>query len=713
MSIGISSGGGYIAPTYLGDADGAAIPSATGKTPGDYYIISTAGGGYSVGDMAVVNATSTGYNRIPDSSAAIARATAGYGVTMRVFGDSTTDNSNSWADQWASEFGGTLDDQSLSGDSLALMLYKAIPLSVGAGAITAIQDGVNDAVLLESQSQYLQMFRGMLPRMMLHHLIPDSKKLDGDNSRVTFTGSWSGDTKFLGGTVNRVTTTNGDSVEFTAYGTAVYIATRLKHLNSAGQISVTIDGVSYGTVNLVDGLNAESSLSSVTYNQTPTVLRYGGLTETMHTVTITVTSSTSGTNQVWFDWGAGNMDWAPSDRTSLFWCNGTRKTPAAYSGSGGSDSALRELNEAAAEWLTILAGDGFNVVLVPFAAHYDPNIGSLSSDGTHPNTDGKAAQYAAFRGAWLAWRANRIPSNWYPRTLTFGSACAQSGVLRVRYTDTPIAARNLADSGDIAPLSFVAGTLTCFGGLLTPDSANNRIYIGATTTTSSPPGTLYIGPAEATGTNVAGSNVVLRAGRNTGNADGGYLAVEVYKDGTSGTTQGTAYEAMRWLKGVAVDVKNANGVSARLGGTLKTSYVAYSNVGTGAETAASHAIGAGALSDTGDQVSFTVMGLFSSNANNKRVRVLFGSAVLFDSGAGIAPQGAYVIEGRVVRTGATSQRAWAWMTCDSALITSKAQRNTTAAETLANSITLAVEVTGAAAGDTIVDLLNVHKITAR
>lgn len=53
---------------YLGTASGASIPSATGKTPGDYYIITTAGGGYSIGDIAVVQVGAAGYDKISISS---------------------------------------------------------------------------------------------------------------------------------------------------------------------------------------------------------------------------------------------------------------------------------------------------------------------------------------------------------------------------------------------------------------------------------------------------------------------------------------------------------------------------------------------------------------------------------------------------------------------------------------------------------------------
>lgn len=53
---------------YLGTAAGASIPSAAGKTPGDYYIITTAGGAYSIGDIAVVQVGSAGYDRISISS---------------------------------------------------------------------------------------------------------------------------------------------------------------------------------------------------------------------------------------------------------------------------------------------------------------------------------------------------------------------------------------------------------------------------------------------------------------------------------------------------------------------------------------------------------------------------------------------------------------------------------------------------------------------
>lgn len=631
----------------------------------------------------------------------------GTGDTLRVFGDSTTAAANSWADQICDEYKLTHQDYAVSGDSLPLMLWKALPLTVEDDAQTAVQDGINDGVNYVNYPAYWTMFDGCVRRMMLHHLIADSAKLYADNSRVSLVGTWTDDTKFRP-SGNKVTNTNGDTATFTVYGNVIYIATRLVNAATGGSFTVTIDGTSFGTVSAVAGAGAEGGLPSATYNQTPTVLRYAGLKEMMHTVVITVTSATAAANKVWLDWVAGNMDCAGTSTVPgpvLFWANASRKTPAGYAGSGGSDAATRQINELFAELVTTYAADGHRIYLVPFAAYYDPNIAGHSADGTHPITAGKTRQYQAFRNVFSALRCGAFqhPLRFLTQ-LVFGAQAAQTGTIRLPY-GASVWARNQGDTHDVEALASVSGGVTRLGRSLIPDFANGLIYFGDLYAGSATPKTSWtLAPIPGAGTDIAGSNLILRGGQSTGNADGGYIDLVTCDAGSSGAGLNTLQINLRCLKNTTVDVFNQSAVPARLGGTLENLAAAYSLSAAGTQNAWAATINAGALLNGGDSMLITLGGFFANTADNKRVRVLFGATVLYDSGAAVAPQNkGFALQIEICRQTGTSWRSIAVLTCDAAAIVADKCQRVAGTDNLATDLALTVEITGGAAGDVILD----------
>lgn len=119
--------------------------------------------------------------------------------------------------------------------------------------------------------------------------------------------------------------------------------------------------------------------------------------------------------------------------------------------------------------------------------------------------------------------------------------------------------------------------------------------------------------------------------------------------------------------------------------------------GAGSETdLISHTIAAGSLATNGDHVILKAAGSFAATVNTKRLRVKWGAATIYDSGAlPISSATSWEIEVTIVRTGATSQR------CSARLITSDAalvavSNYATASETLSGAI--ALKVTGEAVG---------------
>lgn len=120
---------------------------------------------------------------------------------------------------------------------------------------------------------------------------------------------------------------------------------------------------------------------------------------------------------------------------------------------------------------------------------------------------------------------------------------------------------------------------------------------------------------------------------------------------------------------------------------------------------------AGVLSANGDMLHFVNKYRCAANATTKQIKIYFGSAVLANSGA-IAHNGSNIIvEGWIIRTGATTQVAYTKIIegTTGAAWNSSLTGNvnfSTAAETLANAITLRTTVTlgaGAALNDVIQD----------
>ena len=149
---------------------------------------------------------------------------------------------------------------------------------------------------------------------------------------------------------------------------------------------------------------------------------------------------------------------------------------------------------------------------------------------------------------------------------------------------------------------------------------------------------------------------------------------------------------------LAIDVTNgvgvipASGQRAWIGGTIKTIQADAGNVGTGEDPLHSYTLPAAMLSANGQAIEVEVVVTFAANANNKRLKLHFGGTVIFDSTAVAQNGGTCVIRARVTRTGATTQRAFAYLVGGSSL-TDDAQY-TTPGETLSG--TVVIKTTGEA-----------------
>jgi hypothetical protein len=102
------------------------------------------------------------------------------------------------------------------------------------------------------------------------------------------------------------------------------------------------------------------------------------------------------------------------------------------------------------------------------------------------------------------------------------------------------------------------------------------------------------------------------------------------------------------------------GAYGRMGGVLYSAYTAVGNVGGGTDTLHSFQVPSNTLSIDGQSLWFDISGSFANNANVRTLSMGFGADVI-DIVGGFSASANYVwqIVGRIIRTGAATQRAHA------------------------------------------------------
>lgn len=150
-------------------------------------------------------------------------------------------------------------------------------------------------------------------------------------------------------------------------------------------------------------------------------------------------------------------------------------------------------------------------------------------------------------------------------------------------------------------------------------------------------------------------------------------------------------------------------------GTSGTSVLYTSTVQTGNATTVetdlfSYTLPAGALSNNGESVVMNVTGTFAATANNKRIRIRFGSTVIFDSGAlAIVAANQYTIQARVWRVDGTNQKASILLTSSSTLFVIPAGIITNPTETLSGTVTFKITGLGTANNDITGEAVKISK----
>lgn len=139
-----------------------------------------------------------------------------------------------------------------------------------------------------------------------------------------------------------------------------------------------------------------------------------------------------------------------------------------------------------------------------------------------------------------------------------------------------------------------------------------------------------------------------------------------------------------------------------VGGITYTNTTQTGNTAATETDAFSHTLSAATLGTDGESIEFEAAGTFAATAStDKRVKVVFGSTTIFDTGALAAVAAAsWHLKGLIVRTGAATQKVIVSFDSSFSSLNSTATY-TAATETLANALTLKLTVNGTNANDTV------------
>lgn len=162
------------------------------------------------------------------------------------------------------------------------------------------------------------------------------------------------------------------------------------------------------------------------------------------------------------------------------------------------------------------------------------------------------------------------------------------------------------------------------------------------------------------------------------------------------TTRDLGSTALRWRNAY---LKPVAGAGMKVGGLLSALTTTTGNVGTGEDDLLSYSVPAALLAANGDSIFFQAAGTIANNVNAKRIRVKFGATTILDSGAAGIPVSTaieWTLQGRIIRTGAATQKCHATLNTSSISFTGFSSYET-AAETLSGAVVL--KLTGEATSD--------------
>jgi len=106
-----------------------------------------------------------------------------------------------------------------------------------------------------------------------------------------------------------------------------------------------------------------------------------------------------------------------------------------------------------------------------------------------------------------------------------------------------------------------------------------------------------------------------------------------------------------------------------LGGSLKTDTTAVGNVGSGADDLITYSLETDTISNVGDVLEIVAYGTQAANANNKTIKLVFGTTELFSTGAVASNGKDWEMRCTITRITATTQNCSTVFLGDTVLVT--------------------------------------------
>lgn len=141
---------------------------------------------------------------------------------------------------------------------------------------------------------------------------------------------------------------------------------------------------------------------------------------------------------------------------------------------------------------------------------------------------------------------------------------------------------------------------------------------------------------------------------------------------TGGTAINLAISDSTYVGEIEVPVGGST-ATAEVGAAIYSDFTAVSNTITAEEDLMGYSLLANTLVVNNDYIELKGWGTFAVNTNNKRLRLKFGGATIYDSGAIAANAGSWLITATIARTGPSTQQAIVSVLSSNALLTPPAQ----------------------------------------
>jgi hypothetical protein len=309
------------------------------------------------------------------------------GHVYAAIGDSLTSD---YAAQIADHYGWTINMMAVGGDCVADQGNESFLSSPAQGDVYLLWLGANDKNIGgDNASKEDNTKKGHLALLFQLAIKQGANKVRAQS--MSATGTWTNMTS-LTDPNGRASSTNGSTLTASVSGTTVALVGWWNSVQ-AGQFSVTIDGVGKGTFSCTPAGSFAPS-EDITYG--PFALTFGGLSDTSHSVVITVTSTTNASNVVYVSFVAGLGSTIDTSDPKVVVGNTHDYTAAGNTAQGTSTTRNTRYKTIISDNVTTARGLGLNVVLVDCdAAIGDSDLGPDGLHATH-------AGYIKIRDAFIA-----------------------------------------------------------------------------------------------------------------------------------------------------------------------------------------------------------------------------------------------------------------------------------------------------------------------